>query len=464
MYTDSLLPKSSPSPRFQNNVLEGTPALSSTMERQGSGDNSPVSSKSVQRHQTELSICLSDASRGIMRTNRIIRGVVKLHAATRISVSQIRIKFRAEEVATAKVRETGFDFNVDRIDQATTTYFEVTGIVWGEESKAFCLNTWEELEPGDHEFPFALKFPNVNFPPSVDDLPGFWVRYIWTAYLDAPMHHPSHRSKDYVIPYRPIICAPPGREWAHHELLYSEKKVPIAQVRLKLAKQAFCPEEYMDMELNVRMVPSEAIVAGINFALLKQYDGILLGNIRRQHQRTVLQSSISMSGNASEITVPIRFQIPTRLTSPCFTSKYIRVYYRLSFSIQFSTVGSLRIKAGKAVTFSVPIGIANLPYSQFSHVPELSSIESYEDSKQAPVFFDPTLEDMPQGYVNDMTSIPAQSPPNYFSLPRAPHLYSHVKERNEHTVWTSRFVKPGFAPELGDPLTAASNFRDYNGW
>jgi hypothetical protein len=50
-----------------------------------------------------------------------------------IHASQIRVRFRAEEVATAKVREYGLEAKIERIDQVTTTHFDVSTKVWGTE-------------------------------------------------------------------------------------------------------------------------------------------------------------------------------------------------------------------------------------------------------------------------------------------------------------------------------------------
>lgn len=55
-----------------------------------------------------------------------------------------------------------------------------------------------------------LQFPNVNYPPSVDDPPGFSIRYIWCAYADGPAGQINTMSKKRITPYRPIIAAPPG--------------------------------------------------------------------------------------------------------------------------------------------------------------------------------------------------------------------------------------------------------------
>lgn len=50
----------------------------------------------------------------------------------------------------------------------------------------------------------------MNYPPSVDDPPGFSIRYIWCAYADGPAGQINTMSKKRITPYRPIIAAPPG--------------------------------------------------------------------------------------------------------------------------------------------------------------------------------------------------------------------------------------------------------------
>lgn len=82
----------------------------------------------------------------------------------------------------------------------------------------------------------------MNFPPSTTDPVGFSINYIWSAHVDGPSYSPGIRSKEYVLPYRPIICAPAPKEWSFNQTLYgSDKKSPIANVTATLPRCAFCP-------------------------------------------------------------------------------------------------------------------------------------------------------------------------------------------------------------------------------
>ncbi|KAG0172950.1 hypothetical protein DFQ30_009301 [Apophysomyces sp. BC1015] len=314
-----------------------------------------------------------------------------------------------------------------------------------------------------------MKFPNVNFPPSAEDPAGFSIRYIWSAHLDAPSAHPGLRSTEYTIPYRPIICAPPPAEWSYCETLYS-KKSPLAQVKANLPQQIFSPEkrgidEEFDVLLQIESVARDTVVTGVSYALKKHHQGRVLlqtGTAHMSHTRHIMESKLAILTNGGSVRIPIHFHIPTRLVSPSFTSRHLRVYYDIVFTIQFEQPSSI-FKTSQTADVSVPIGIANLPNDYLLQIQDLTAVQSYNQSKEAPFFFDPSLnEPLSQAYdsyypqTNNPTS-PPSPPPSYFNLPEPPYLPS--RERIERCVQTSRLIKPGFSAELGDPV-AVTNVMD----
>lgn len=54
------------------------------------------------------------------------------------------------------------------------------------------------------------KFPNVNYPPSMEEPKGFSIRYVWSAQVDGPALQSGIKSREYLTPYRPIIVSTPG--------------------------------------------------------------------------------------------------------------------------------------------------------------------------------------------------------------------------------------------------------------
>ncbi|RCH96192.1 hypothetical protein CU097_014659, partial [Rhizopus azygosporus] len=340
---------------------------------------------------------------------------------------------------------------------------------WGKEPSPYIMSSWEVIEPGEYKYPFALKFPNVNFPPSSDDPPGFSIHYIWSAHLDGAASNPGIRSKDYVIPYRPIISAPPTKQWSFTQtLLHNDKKVPIANLTAFVPRKAFCPDEEVDMSLNIESLSADMIVSAVNFTFNKHTDGqiqLQRGLARKSKVRQILQASVPVPGNAGNVHVPVHMHVPTRLVSPSFQSRHINVYYDIVFTIQFSNRSSI-LKSNASADFILPIGITNLPHNHLLHIHNLTSVLSYQDSKESPVFFDPSLDEPPSqhhqnwGPLSSTLSTPVTSPPSYFSLPDLPSQFIQ-RDREEKTVFTSRLIKPGMCPELGEPVVIVSEHKNY---
>ncbi|KAI9271092.1 hypothetical protein EDC94DRAFT_597097 [Helicostylum pulchrum] len=406
----------------------------------------------------------------IVRPNRIIRGKVVLNAAERLHVTRVRIKFRAEEIAIVRVDEGGDSKVGDRIHQRINTFFEVDWKLWGNDATPYSQAGWDELEPGKYEFPFALKFPNVNYPPSMEEPKGFSIRYVWTAQVDGPALQSGVKSREYLTPYRPIIVSTPDREWQFRKTLTKDKRTPVIEVAAKLLKQSYCPDEPFVMHLKMISGQSDSRITGVSFKFRKHHEGKMLvqrGTAFREHIRTVLQGSIPTSGLDSIFDEDVSFDVPTRLVSPSFISHHTRVYYDIQFQVGLEHGGLF--KSTHVMDFAIPITVANLPYDQLLRIPCLTSIEFYKSSKECPQFFDPGLEEppeqsaLPSGLMGSiqaalMTSTPRDEPPNYFSIPTLPPQLELRKERKEKSVYLTRIARGGI--ELADAIVVTGLFDE----
>lgn len=227
------------------------------------------------------------------------------------------------------------------------------------------------------------------------------------------------------------------------------------------------------MELQIESIPENLVVSGVTFSLFKCASGQLQlqrGVARKNKRKKIISGTPSVPGNNGSVKIPVNFHIPTRLVSPSFQSRHIRVYYELLFNIQFvNHQGGLLKSSSVSVDFTVPIGITNLPNHHLLHIPDLTSIRSYTQCKEAPFFFDPSLDEPanPAEFQElwapttaSLNTPPAISPPNYFSLCSQPSQFMK-QDREERVVFTSRLIKPGMASELGEPIAVFSENKDY---
>ncbi|KAI8390164.1 hypothetical protein BD560DRAFT_319674 [Blakeslea trispora] len=348
-----------------------------------------------------------------------------------------------------------------------TTFFESEWKLFGQESSPYSQSAWEELEPNRYEYPFALKFPNVNYPPSTEEPAGFSVRYIWTAQVDGPALQSGLKSKEYITPYRPIIVSIQDREWVYKTTL-KDKKQALTEVQAKLDKQTYCPDELFKMQLNMTILHSDSKITNITFRLRKHHQGKMLvqqGTAFKEQVRTIIQQNLSLASlDATQLSENIEFNMPTRYVSPSFSSRHTRVFYDLHFQVTIDQ-GHL-FKTSHTVEFCIPLSIANLPHEQLLRIPDLTAIQHYTDSTECPLFFDAALNEppAPQGLPSELIgpltaalTSPGNSsedqPPSYFSLPELPPQLQIRRERQERTVFMTRQARGAYH---GADLTEAT--------
>ncbi|KAI7894732.1 uncharacterized protein EV154DRAFT_497711 [Mucor mucedo] len=347
-----------------------------------------------------------------------------------------------------------------------TTFFETEWKLHGQEASPYSQSAWDEIEPGHYEYPFALKFPNVNYPPSMEEPAGFGIRYIWTAQADGPALQSGLKSREYITPYRPVIVSIADKEWVYKTTLMKDKKQALAEVQAKLYKQTYCPDEPFKMQLNMMTLQSDAKIINVSYRFRKHHEGKMLvqqGTAFQESIRTVLDGTVTLNMNdLTQLSETIQFDVPTRLVSPSFISRHTRVHYDLFFQVTIEQ-GHI-FKTNNITEFSIPITIANLPFDQLLRIPELTSIQFYRNSQECPLFFDPNLEEppAPQGLPSELVgpltaalmspnSSNEEQPPSYFSLPELPPQFELRKERKERTVYMTRLARGGYrALELGD--------------
>ncbi|KAI7867093.1 hypothetical protein BDF14DRAFT_1805468 [Spinellus fusiger] len=400
-----------------------------------------------------FSIEFEGGSHVILRPDRIVRGKVLLNLTERIHATRIRIKFRGEESATVKVEES-FDSKGEWLHQAIISYFETDWKLWGNDASAYSQCAWEDLDVGYYEFPFALKFPNCNYPPSIEEPTGFSIRFVWSALIDGPGLQSGLRSKDYITPYRPILISTPDKSWVYKTTLIKDKRTVLAEVQAKVSRQSLCPDETFTMQLYLAMIHTEFKCTSIHYKFRKHHEGKVVlqqGTAFQSNVRIILTGTVN--SHDTKTYDHITFNIPTRLVSPSFITRHTRVRYDLLFSVTTSH-GHL-IKSHHVSEFTIPITIANLSHEQLLRLPNTTTIENYRHSTASPFFFDPSLEEPPSSsdiHLIDPSAAHSQGeePPSYSSLAELPPPFEIRRERKEHTQFMTRPAKNVHLPDMSD--------------
>ncbi|KAL0095098.1 hypothetical protein J3Q64DRAFT_1859886 [Phycomyces blakesleeanus] len=349
-----------------------------------------------------------------------------------------------------RVDDTNGDGKGEWINHAITTYFETEWKLWGNDGSAFSQCGWDEMDAGRYTYPFALKFPNCNYPPSIEEPAGFHIRFIWSTQIDGPGLESSLKSKDYVTPYRPVLISTPDKEWIFKSTLVKDRRTPLAEVQAKLDRQSYCPDEACGLQLTIAILHADTKCVGIQYKFRKHHEGKMLvqqGTAFRDHVRVVLQGTVPFKD--THISEHVAFKIPTRLVSPSFLTRHTRVRYDILF--QVTTAHGHLFKTNHVSEFAIPITIANLPYDQLLRVPRATMVEHYQNSVASPFFFEPSLEEPPEdtdgdieamaAITDDLTRTPGEEPPSYFSLEQQPSQFRNKRERKERTVYLSRSAK-----------------------
>ncbi|KAI1319548.1 hypothetical protein EDD11_003818 [Mortierella claussenii] len=281
----------------------------------------------------------------LLRPNAIVRGHVELKLVKACYAAGIRVKLRAEESAIVLGQESNGDTVRQKYRQTVITLFDTEVMVSGVDQNDNELANWQEIAPGSHAFPFALKVPNVNFPPCIPTLEGFSIRYVWTAHVDGPFE-PSLCSEEVLCQFMPNVLAPKPMEWTFHDTvgaavaknsthqLHKQTTTGIA-LAIKMHQQIYVPGDPLSMATTLTNNGQNKVV-GIDVILRRTIKGTFstsYANLCNQSQVEIMAKSVECKVRPGESgQVDILTTIPPigkTCSIPTFESNFLKVYYEL---------------------------------------------------------------------------------------------------------------------------------------
>ncbi|KAF9086185.1 hypothetical protein BGX23_009093, partial [Mortierella sp. AD031] len=230
-----------------------------------------------------------------------------------------------------------------KFQQTVITLFDTEVMVSGSNQGDNELANWQEIAPGSYTFSFALKVPNVNFPPCIPGLDGFAIRYVWRAYVESPFE-PNLSSEEVLCQFMPNVLAPKPLEWTYREVVGSVMSKSTTQVNkpptgidvsIKMHQQIYVPGDPLSMATTI-VNNGQGKVAGIDVILRRTIKGTVAAsyaNLSNQTQTEIMTKMVECKVRSGETgQVDILTTIPPlgkHYSIPTFESNFLKVYYEL---------------------------------------------------------------------------------------------------------------------------------------
>ncbi|KAF9213779.1 hypothetical protein BGZ59_004844 [Podila verticillata] len=339
----------------------------------------------------------------VLRPNAVVRGHVELRLIKPCYATGIRVRLRAEESAIVLAQESNGDSLRQKFQQTIVTLFEAEAMVSGFPQHDNELSNWEEIAPGTYSFPFALKVPNVNFPPCIPSLEGFSIRYVWTAQVEGPLKT-GLTSDEMLCQFMPYVLAPKPMEWTYHDTVGTALKGNSTHqlnrppsginISIKMHQQIYVPGDPLSMATTiVNNTPHK--VAGIDVVLRRTVRGHLptsYADLSNQAQVEFMAESVECKVRAGETgQADILTTIPPsmgKLSIPTFESNFIKVYYELLCVIRVKR----SVFSGGDTTYQtvipLPIATHNIDNPMIS-----GRTPRWTKTRLQPYFFEPAWAD-----------------------------------------------------------------------
>ncbi|KAF9978115.1 hypothetical protein BGZ73_003687 [Actinomortierella ambigua] len=314
----------------------------------------------------------------VLRPNIVVRGHVDLKLISPCYASGIRVRLRAEETAIAIAQEPNGETLRNKFQHTAITLFDADVVVSGIGQQENELANWREIAPGSYTFPFALKVPNVNFPPVIPSLDGYSIRYVWTAKVEGPFE--SNLSSDAILcQFMPNVLAPKPMEWTYRDV-----------VGASASKGGSDP-----LSMEATLVNNGANkISNIDIVIRRTIRGKLpaaYGDLTSQVQQEMMAETVECKVKPGETgRVDILTTVPRMNTVmlPTFETNFVKVFYELLCIIKVKR--SVFSGGDTSYTCVIPIPIAthNIDNPTITgHTPR------WTKSRMQPYFFDPQWPD-----------------------------------------------------------------------
>ncbi|KAG0165313.1 hypothetical protein DFQ30_008622 [Apophysomyces sp. BC1015] len=281
----------------------------------------------------------------------VVNGSVFLTLDKPLFARRLRIVFKCEEQLSSK---------------QVNTLFSVETVVWHAKEE----NTPDSVSAGSQMYLFAIKLPNVNYPPSMHDSHfGHHVDYSLQGFLDLESN--TIETKKLQVTYLPLIACNVGET--------SKDKVKQGEVEMvaELIQPAYLPGDMCTVKLIIHN-KSDRRLTHVHITLISK------SAEKKKHTLHDETFFVSIAKNTTNNHSVFRFPIPSHCV-PSNDLTYLVVVTLPTKSSSSSNVWPFSSRSGENMTATLPVTIASVP-STYA-LPQLQiPLQSFHEQPEVPSF------------------------------------------------------------------------------
>ncbi|KAI8143413.1 hypothetical protein BJV82DRAFT_93209 [Fennellomyces sp. T-0311] len=256
----------------------------------------------------------------------VVSGSVFLTLDKALRAHSIRVVFQCEQ----------------RSNRAHNNVFTVESVIWGKAR----TEAASELKAGSHMYLFAIKLPNVNYPPSMHDNDlGYRVDYNLQAFLDMHDQRTMETAPARVM-YLPLISCVTELPIPKRTQVFRRGSNSSLQLTVQAGKPAYCPGDSCTVKV-ITKNRSDHKISSFQVALVA---------MAAEKTHTVYSEThyVAIGKHATSSAV-CSFQIP----SHCVPS--LGISYQIVVTFPWGASGWKFPSSLNNVSIDVPVTIATVP-------------------------------------------------------------------------------------------------------
>ncbi|KAI8076581.1 uncharacterized protein B0P05DRAFT_545003 [Gilbertella persicaria] len=333
----------------------------------------------------------------------IINGSLMITLDKPLPAYNIRVIFKCEELDSSK--------------KENTTIFAVDSVIWGHARKdsKMCQLESQELASGSHMYLFAIRLPQVNYPPSMHVSHfGHRINYTLQGVIELVSEGPHYTSTLPII-YLPLVTT--SVTHVSRKTQVYQKNQDRIEITAELIKPAYCPGDLCTLKMmtkNKSDIKITQVQIQFNAIATTLAPTSAVEYIHKQQTLLTETFYVSIAKHTTDHQDVFQFIIPSHLV-PTFTNKmgrYIDIAYEVVLIVPLNpTSTGLFGTQSITNTISLPMIIATVPPAY------PIDIQVHEPLQEELPFFIPNIESpMPSPVTYPADRAYSVSPSNSFQM------------------------------------------------